>query len=92
MEIRGPLPFHVAKAYGAVAPPATPVSSAKLSAASAQRLVAGTVSVPADPALASNAPHATARSADSFPLYTRAADRVEVATAVALGRNVDRTV
>ena len=96
MEIRGPLPFHVAKAYGVVKPPFATVAHAAASGSGvggATRLVAGTVSVPADPSLASNAADSSApvgpRQADAFPMYSRAADRIEVATAVALGRNLD---
>jgi hypothetical protein len=36
-------------------------------------------------------PASAAAERASFALYTRAADRVEVATAVALGRTIDRT-
>ncbi len=96
MEIRGPLPFHVAKAYGVVKTPAAAVAHGAASGGAsggATRLVAGTVSVPADPSLASNTVQGTAssgsRQTDAFPMYSRAADRVEVATAVALGRNLD---
>lgn len=48
------------------------------------QLTAGTVSVPADPGLA---PDATPQGA--FAMYNRAADRVEVATKVAIGTAID---
>ncbi len=81
MDVRGPLSIQTARAYG-VAKPAAP--RAVSPAAGANRLVAGTVSVPADPALGS-APAA----GESFAMYSRSADRVDVAVRVALGRVVD---
>ncbi|MBL9148013.1 MAG: hypothetical protein JNM94_04900 [Phycisphaerae bacterium] len=47
-------------------------------------LVAGAVRVPADPA---NAPATTPQAA--FAMYTRAADRIEAAVQVAVGRTID---
>lgn len=99
MDVRGPIPFHAtaqaARAYGvrpkaaalqpAVAQqPAAPAMPA--ATPSANRLVAARVSVSADP---SNAP-AAKPSAGAFAMYTRAADRIEVATSVALGQSIDR--
>ncbi len=82
----------------------TPVTAGSVDAtAGAARLVAGKVSVPADPALASNGgssmgpSHLEAgldagsrASGGAFAMYTRSADRVEVATRVALGQQIDR--
>lgn len=94
---------QAARAYGVAQPartaanPAsglTPNSVAATTAtppaARADRLVAGRVSVNADPSLApTQAPSATT-AGGSFALYNRAADRIEVATSVAIGRTVDR--
>lgn len=104
MDVRGPIPFHAsvqaARAYGipqaarpaAAAPAAAPVSATPVTATPApavraDRLVAGRVSVSADP---SQAP-AAKPAAGTFAMYTRAADRIEIATSVALGQSIDRT-
>jgi hypothetical protein len=87
VEIRGPLPFRIANAYG-VTPPSSPKAPATEPAQRITQLVAGRVALPADPALASSAP---AAGGESFPMYTRAADRVDVATRIAVGRTVDTT-
>ena len=83
MEIRGPLSIQTARAYG-VAKAGVASKAAASPSAGANRLVAGTVSVPADPALGSSP------AADgAFALYSRSADRVDVAVRVALGRTID---
>ncbi|MDZ4829320.1 MAG: hypothetical protein SGJ09_03860 [Phycisphaerae bacterium] len=89
MDISGPLPFSIpaqaAKAYGVRRPvqPSPPANAAPPTRVDA-RLIAGTVRVPADP---SNAPTLSPQSA--FAMYTRAADRIEIATKVALGASID---
>lgn len=66
--------LQVHRIYGAIRP-----------VASIAPLTAGTVRTPADPALAPGLPHS-----DALQLYGRAADRIEAATAVSLGRIVDQ--
>ena len=98
MRIGIGLPSHVARAYGvspsgqarAVPPMSAPGSAAPArttqAAAPPRDLVAGTVRQPVEfetPAMPSPPPGA------SFPLYTRAADKVEAAVAVEVGRVVD---
>lgn len=59
--------------------------------AAANPLVAGRVAKSADPLAPLDQPTSAPVAARSaFALYTRAADRVEVATAVAIGRTIDR--
>jgi hypothetical protein len=81
MNVSGAIPMHIARAYG-VQPsrPATPP-------ANAERLVAGRVEKPVDVDLDSP----PSIEAGTLPLYTRAADKVEVSVAVQLGRTVDLT-
>jgi hypothetical protein len=91
------VPQRIAKAYalakpGATRPAADPANGSPLGAA---RLVAGSVPVPADPALASNVGRASDGGAGqstptTYAMYTRAADRIEVATSIELGRHLDR--
>jgi hypothetical protein len=101
MEIGGSLPFHIARAYGVAGRPpapgaqdvnkpsqATPVAQpAQANGAAAQRLVAGSVSAPID----FDAPSLPSRPADgpTLQLYTRAADKIEAAVAVRVGRMLD---
>lgn len=85
MEIRGPLPFHVARAYGVAPKPAPPQVASAVNPA----LVAARIAAPTDPDLGSISPSATGAIPSSFAMYTRAADRVDVATQVALGRSID---
>jgi hypothetical protein len=87
VEIRGPLPFRIANAYG-VKPRAAPPASAAEPSQRLAHLVAGRVALPANPALASTA---AGPAGDAFQMYTRAADRVDVATRLALGRSLDTT-
>ena len=103
MRINGSIPFHVARAYGAQKPqaarpaanPAPPPSSAAARPADAfqpagaaqsptiQSLIAGQVQRPID-----FMPNVAPQS-ESLQLYTRAADRIEAATAVQIGRSLD---
>ncbi|MHC4991653.1 MAG: hypothetical protein ACYTGC_11805 [Planctomycetota bacterium] len=80
MRVDQALPFHIARAYGVSQPvaasPATP--PAKLVAASVREPAA----LPAQD---------LARTEGVLPMYTRAADLVEAAVAVQLGRSVDLT-
>lgn len=85
--------MHIAQAYGmrtASAVPQGRVAQAESSGAAGQ-LVAGNVSNPvnfdAAPAARSNA----LNPAPVFQMYTRAADRIEAATAIQIGRSIDVT-
>ena len=103
MRIGGTLPPHIAQAYGirssapaararsgeAASPVARiePRDTYEPSATSgAHRLVAGKVDRPLEFDGANVAP---VRSADVLPLYTRAADKIEAAVGVHLGRSLD---
>ena len=95
MQINGSIPIHVARAYG-IKPPSTPVPptsvppmqaqpvAARALSDAAQQLVGGTVGGAVDF-------HATTPSspAGAFQLYTRAADKIEAAVNVELGRSID---
>ncbi|MEM7227329.1 MAG: hypothetical protein AAF432_00795 [Planctomycetota bacterium] len=102
MRISGSLPINVAQAYGLKtpnsaapgvktppvqpAPPANPVS-VQDPTPNVNRLVAGEVVAPVRFDGATTQPNATS----AFQLYNRAADRIEAATAVAKGRQIDVT-
>ena len=77
MNVSSSMPLHIARAYGAAVPPrpAPPPSSP---------LVSGTVSRPVE---FDTTTGPTAQ--DAIGLYARAADRVEVAVAVQVGRTID---
>jgi hypothetical protein len=86
MQIQNALPLHIARAYGlggparpAVTPPSPPAPSSPT-----KSLVGGTVRQPVefDSGTSASAPNA-------LSLYTRAADRMEVAVAVQVGRSID---
>lgn len=115
MDIRGPIPFHVAKAYGVqpalnaarvgVARPAHGVAGTTgpsgvrqvdatrdlsrvdgvIRSRGLDRLVGGTVNRP----IAFDGATTAQPSAGSLPMYTRAADKIEAAVAVNLGRMLD---
>jgi len=115
MQINGPIPFHVAKAYGVKpAAPAAPLAAASgarapLSIAQAaplptansidalsqlaaaprsakvDRLVGGTVNVP----LSFDGAATRTPGTGTLQLYTRAADKIEAAVAVNVGRAID---
>lgn len=107
MHINGSIPVHVARAYGVnraqptrpagPATPAQPVARIRpsdshepgqTSNAKIDALVAGRVDQPISfqgAAAPKSAPNAV------LQLYTRAADRIEAATAVQLGRSLDVT-
>jgi len=100
MRISGSLPFNVAQAYGikpqqvATTTPATPVEPVARtrptgteadSAAHVRSLVAATVQGGVTFDGASTIPAAKS----SLTLYTRAADTIEAATSIELGRRVD---
>ena len=86
-----PITPHIARAYGlSQARPAMPVEGGPAAAASklpdnAHRLVAGRVSGPVEfDGVSVPRSHPAALS-----LYSRAADRVEAATAIHIGRTID---
>ncbi|MHC5115359.1 MAG: hypothetical protein ACYTGP_13130 [Planctomycetota bacterium] len=94
MRIDGSIPLHVARAYGLgpapraprPAPAATPALQVGAPRPPAlDRLVAARTTAPIEFDAAST----PASSADSLPLYDRAADRVEAAVAVQVGRTID---
>jgi hypothetical protein len=87
MRIDGSLPFHIARAYrasGLSGPALATRAVESQSAAGPQRLVGATVGRAVDF-------HASpaAASLGAFQLYTRAADKVEAAVAVQVGRTLD---
>src|SRR5690606_29760601 len=96
----GSIPPHVMKAYGlrptAATPPTASLNSigaptradAYRPRETVQQLIAGKVSQPVDFNAAPPARPAAAQ-AQVFQLYTRAADRIEAAVAVQLGRTLD---
>jgi hypothetical protein len=91
MRIGDSIPFSAFRAYGLAprpAPCATPDGAAP---ERALELVGARVAAPASIGSAlETGPSAPAlRSAFAYPMYTRAADRVEAAVAVQLGRTVD---
>jgi len=69
--------IQVRRIHGAIRPVAP--------ASAVTPLTAGSVRTPADPALAPGLAHG-----ETLQLYGRAADRIEAATAVRLGRIVDQ--
>ncbi len=116
--ISGPIPFHIAKAYGvraAVEP--TRLASAPLKSIAAtgsldagvvrpafpqdrfasrlDTMVSGSVDSPIGRGEGFDAPSSAvatnprASAGDRFRMYSRAADAVEVSTAVTLGRQID---
>ena len=78
MQISGSLPQHIARAYSVAAPVRPPA------APPATGLVGGRVDTPVefDQTAAPSVPGA-------LPLYVRAADRIEAAVSVQVGRSVD---
>jgi hypothetical protein len=92
MQIPGPIPFHAAQAYGASptrsverVAPIEGVAKTAGSSTLADRLIAGRVAGAVD--FDGGVP----ASSESLPLYTRAADMVEAAVAVARGTVIDVT-
>src|SRR5262245_55100817 len=95
MRITPGMPSHIARAYGIA--PTAPTRAARPSqdivtqhadayrpSAAAQKLVAGAVQQPV------NFESATGpNAAQAFQMYTRAADRIEAAVRIELGRTVD---
>jgi hypothetical protein len=93
----GTLPLHAAKAYG-VRPAAAPIAPAApvplrpqpvdsfQPSRAVQNLVAGNVNQAVD--FASVAPRPAA-SSHALQMYTRAADKIEAAVAVQIGRTLD---
>ncbi len=100
MRIGNALPSYVARAYGVtppgraravppMSPPAAPVPARSAQPkAPPVNLIAGIVRQPVEfeTRTIPSAPHAA-----SFPLYTRAADKVEAAVGVQVGRVIDST-
>ena len=94
MRIGNGLPFHIARAYGVArkpvsAGPTAPRQERTAGSAPARHpLVGGSVPQP----VAFDSSQRRPRSvADSLPMYNRAADTVEAAVAVQLGRMIDAT-
>lgn len=87
------LPMHIAQAYGMRASSAVPQNRAagKESAGATGQLVAGSVSEPVNFEATPTAHDAAAIPAPVFQMYTRAADRIEAATAIQIGRSIDVT-
>ena len=100
MRIGSSFPIHIARAYGVTpakrAEPeakigaAAPVARAERAAAhetseNVRQLVSGKVSGPVDFASAST----PTSPAGPYQLYTRAADKIEAAVAVRIGRAID---
>ncbi|MCP3903292.1 MAG: hypothetical protein GY715_06615 [Planctomycetes bacterium] len=87
--------MHIARAYGVTptARPQAPAAPAEPSAPGApskiDRLVAGTVNVSASPPPSVPDVVGGAAGQGPFQLYTRAADRIEAAVAVQIGRSID---
>ena len=104
MRIGDSIPLHIAKAYGlpqskpltqatGVHPPTiarlTPTDSFESEQPNkVSQLIAGRVARGVD--FNSSLP-TTPSTADSYPLYTRAADKIEAVTGVQLGRSLDIT-
>ncbi len=100
MRIGNGIPSHVARAYGVaqpgraravppMSPPAASVPARRAqSNAPPEDLIAGIVRQPVE-FETPTAPSPTLGS--SFPLYTRAADKVEAAVGVQVGRVIDST-
>ncbi len=100
MRIGNGIPSHVARAYGVaqsgraravppMSPPAAPVPARRAQPeAPPGDLIAGTVRQPVEfeTPMKPSPPHGA-----SFPLYTRAADKVEAAVGVQVGRVIDST-
>jgi hypothetical protein len=93
MEISGSIPMSAPMAapdIWSTAPPAAAPSPGPSPLAEPspgiKTLIAGTVSGRVDFDAAANAP---ARPASAFPLYTRAADAIEAAVGVEIGRTID---
>jgi hypothetical protein len=85
MQIIGHMPLHITRAYGVMK--AAPAHRAA-NAAVPQKLVAGKVARPVDFTAAESR---TSPASDALQLYTRAADRVEAAVAIQVGRRLDVT-
>jgi hypothetical protein len=83
-------PMHIARAYG-VSHAARPSfsSAAAPSSQSAQGLVAGNVTEPVNFDATPAARSSSALSPGVFQMYTRAADRIEAAVAIQIGRTID---
>lgn len=99
MQITSHLTPHIAKAYGIARPPASVQNAQPTSAANqpqavnAQRaiekLTAGTVSQAINFDASSVADAKPQQPMDVLPMYNRAADRIEAATAIQVGRSID---
>jgi hypothetical protein len=91
MEIRGSLPFNIAKAYGlggtsGPAPARPPVDARP--APTVNQLIAGRTNQPVD----FDAPAALPmNNVNPLQLYTRAADRIEAAVGIEVGKKLDVT-
>ena len=101
----GNFPAHAAKAYGVAAPIAAPThrgtaidvltqtksADATNATTAVQRLVAGKVSQPVSFDPPGSPMPRPAQANGNFQLYTRAADKIEAAGAVQIGRAIDLT-
>jgi hypothetical protein len=85
------LPMHIAQAYGVRSVSAVAATRAidKQTAGSAGQLVAGNVSKPVNFDASPIQRSVAAGQAPVFQMYTRAADRIEAATAIQIGRAID---
>ena len=99
MELRGPIPFSAAAAYGLPARPAPAASEPAAKAnASAQTmtprpvdfLVAGTIRSDVNRGVGFDG-DAVSTAPASMAMYSRTAERLEAATRVALGKSLDVT-
>jgi len=103
MQIGGSFPIHIARAYGAkpthASAPETPIKASALPSRLDQasndstqpvrlidKLIAGQVNQSVDFAIASTPANP---AGNALQLYTRAADKIEAATGVLLGRSLD---
>jgi len=101
MEIRGPIPFRVAAAYGFtpkpnVAPAPSPITPNAVDRFEPTTLLGGKVNSAINRGVGfdgdhENATAPTKNSNGALPLYSRSAEQVEAATRVALGQRIDIT-
>ncbi len=87
------LPMHIARAYGvrAASPIAPPNASQQIAAGQSNPLVAGNVARAVNFDASPSATSSAAGQLPVFQMYTRAADRIEAATAIQIGRAIDVT-
>ena len=100
MDIKGPIPFRVAAAYGFTPQPRTtpvnqPIAPNDTVDFDASSLLGGKVHSDINRGDGFDGDHAnptpTTEASGTLPLYSRSAEQVEAATRIALGRNLDIT-